>query len=64
MFYSSDTNVSNDNFFCTHSLTAGLNIRFRAKKHAMSFIDILEEPEVNGDEQLAAETYRSRGLQF
>lgn len=42
----------------------GLNIRFRAKKHAMSFIDILDEPECNGDEQIAAETYRARGLHF
>lgn len=46
------------------TIAAGLNIRFRAKKHAMSFIEILEEPEVNGDEQLAAETYRNRGLHF
>lgn len=42
----------------------GLNIRFRAKKHAMSFIEILQEPECNGDEQIAAETYRARGLHF
>ncbi|KAL7521310.1 hypothetical protein ACHAWX_005984 [Stephanocyclus meneghinianus] len=42
----------------------GLNIRFRAKKHAMSFIDILAEPTINGDEDAAAEAYRSRGLHF
>jgi hypothetical protein len=45
-------------------LTAGLNIRFRAKKHAMSFIDILAEPSINGDEDAAAEAYRLRGLHF
>lgn len=30
----------------------------------MSFIDILAEPTINGDEDAAAEAYRSRGLHF
>ena len=42
----------------------GRNIRFRAKKHAMRFIDVLKEPEVDGDEDKAAELYKSRGLHF
>mmetsp|Transcript_9180 Transcript_9180/g.19822 ORF Transcript_9180/g.19822 Transcript_9180/m.19822 type:complete len:784 (+) Transcript_9180:798-3149(+) len=42
----------------------GRNIRFRAKKHAKNFVDILNEPNVNGDEDKAAEIYRARGLHF
>ena len=42
----------------------GRNIRFRAKRHAMRFIDVLKEPEVDGDEDKAAELYKSRGLHF
>jgi len=42
----------------------GLNIRFRAKKHARAFVDILKEPNVNGDEELAANVYRARGHHF
>jgi hypothetical protein len=40
----------------------GRNIRFRAKKHAKQFVDILQEPSINGDEDAAAEAYRKRGL--
>ena len=42
----------------------GRNIRFRAKKHAKQFIDILNEPRINGDEDAAAEAYKKRGLHF
>ena len=42
----------------------GRNIRFRAKKHAMTFIDILKEPSVDGDEDKAAEVYKARGHKF
>lgn len=42
----------------------GRCIRFRAKKHAKSFIEILGEPNVDGDEDKAAEIYRARGLHF
>lgn len=42
----------------------GRNIRFRAKKHAMAFVDILNEEDVGGDEDKAAEIYRNRGLHF
>ena len=42
----------------------GRNIRFRAKKHAKQFIDILNEPSINGDEDAAAEAYKKRGLHF
>ena len=42
----------------------GRNIRFRAKKHALAFVDILNEAHVGGDEDKAAELYRIRGLHF
>ncbi|KAL7445897.1 hypothetical protein ACHAXH_008671 [Discostella pseudostelligera] len=42
----------------------GRNIRFRAKKHAMAFVEILNEEDVGGDEDKAAEIYRTRGLHF
>jgi hypothetical protein len=42
----------------------GRNIRFRAKKHAKQFIDILNEPGINGDEDAAAQAYKKRGLHF
>ncbi|KAL7540893.1 hypothetical protein ACHAXR_012595 [Thalassiosira sp. AJA248-18] len=42
----------------------GRNIRFRAKKHAKAFVEILGEPGVGGDEDKAAEVYRARGLHF
>jgi len=42
----------------------GRNIRFRAKKHARQFIDILNESSINGDEDAAAEAYKKRGLHF
>jgi hypothetical protein len=42
----------------------GRNIRLRTKKHAMTFIDILKEPSVDGDEDKAAEVYKARGHKF
>lgn len=42
----------------------GLNIRFRAKKHAKQFVDILQEKSINGDEDIAAAEYKKRGLHF
>ena len=42
----------------------GRNIRFRAKKHAKKFIEILNEPEIDGSEDAAAEAYKKRGLNF
>eukprot|EP01082_Thalassiosira_pseudonana_P007185 g6353.t1 g6353 contig23:270771-272501(-) len=42
----------------------GRNLRFRAKKHAKTFIDILKEPSVVGDEDKAAEVYKARGHKF
>lgn len=42
----------------------GRNIRFRARKHAMAFVEILNEEHVGGDEDKAAEIYRVRGLHF
>lgn len=42
----------------------GRNIRFRARKHAMSFIGVLLEPGVDGDEDKAAAIYKTRGLHF
>ena len=42
----------------------GRNIHFRTKKHAMTFIDILKEPSVDGDEDKAAEVYKARGHKF
>ena len=42
----------------------GRNIRFRAKKHARAFVAILIEPEIDGDEDKAAEIYKTRGLHF
>jgi len=42
----------------------GRNIRFRAKKHAKAFVAILIEPEIDGDEDKAAELYKTRGLHF
>ena len=42
----------------------GKNIRFRAKKHAVRFVEVLKEPEVDGDEEKAAELFRKRGLHF
>mmetsp|Transcript_22104 Transcript_22104/g.48075 ORF Transcript_22104/g.48075 Transcript_22104/m.48075 type:complete len:1157 (+) Transcript_22104:574-4044(+) len=42
----------------------GRNIRFRAKKHAKAFCEILKEASVGGDEDEAAEIYRARGLHF
>ncbi|EED95536.1 predicted protein [Thalassiosira pseudonana CCMP1335] len=40
------------------------NICFRAKKYAMTFIAILKEPSVDGDEDNAAEVYKARGHKF
>jgi hypothetical protein len=42
----------------------GRNIRFRAKKHAKAFVAILNEPGIEGDEDKAAEIYKTRGLHF
>ena len=42
----------------------GRNIRFRARKHAKAFVEILNEDHVGGDEDKAAEIYRTRGLHF
>ena len=42
----------------------GRNIRFRAKKHARAFVAILNEPGIEGDEDKAAEIYKTRGLHF
>ena len=42
----------------------GRNIRFRAKKHAKAFVDVLSEPDVDGNEEKAAEIYKARGLHF
>jgi hypothetical protein len=42
----------------------GRNIRFRAKKHARAFVAILNEPDIDGDEDKAAEIYKTRGLHF
>eukprot|EP01082_Thalassiosira_pseudonana_P005550 g4957.t1 g4957 contig18:316959-317933(-) len=42
----------------------GRNIRFRTKKHVMTFIDILKESSVEGDEDKAAEVYKARGHKF
>jgi hypothetical protein len=42
----------------------GRNIRFRAKKHARAFVEILNEPDIQGDEDKAAEIYKTRGLHF
>ena len=40
------------------------NIRFRARKHAVAFVEILNEEHVGGDEDKAAEIYRIWGLHF
>ena len=42
----------------------GRNIRFRARKHAMSFLAVLKELGVDGDEDKAAAIYKTRGLHF
>ena len=42
----------------------GRNIRFRARKHAMSFLAVMKEPGVDGDEDKAAAIYKTRGLHF
>jgi hypothetical protein len=42
----------------------GRNIRFRAKKHAKAFVAVLSEPGIEGDEDKAAEIYKTRGLHF
>ena len=42
----------------------GKNIRFRARKHAKAFVEILIGPGVDGDEEKAAEVYRKKGLHF
>ncbi|ACI64455.1 predicted protein [Thalassiosira pseudonana CCMP1335] len=42
----------------------GRNLRFTAKKYAMTFIAILKEPSVDGDEDNAAEVYKARGHKF
>jgi len=38
--------------------------RFRARKHAVAFVEILNEEHVGGDEDKAAEIYRIWGLHF
>eukprot|EP01082_Thalassiosira_pseudonana_P008928 g7945.t1 g7945 contig26:628814-630550(+) len=42
----------------------GRNKRFTLKKHAMTFIDILKEPSIDGDEDKAAKVYKARGHRF
>eukprot|EP00970_Alexandrium_tamarense_P014866 scaffold4456_cov97-Alexandrium_tamarense.AAC.2 len=42
----------------------GRNIRFRTKKYAKTFIDILKEPSIDGDEDKAAKVYKARGHKF
>ncbi|KAL3826797.1 hypothetical protein ACHAXA_000623 [Cyclostephanos tholiformis] len=42
----------------------GRNIRFRAKKHAKAFVAVLNEPGIEGDEDKAAEIFKTRGLHF
>eukprot|EP00970_Alexandrium_tamarense_P014539 scaffold4185_cov163-Alexandrium_tamarense.AAC.9 len=40
------------------------NICFRGKKYAMTFIAILKEPSVDGDEDKAAKVFKARGHKF
>ena len=42
----------------------GTKYTVQSQKHAKAFVDVLSEPDVDGNEEKAAEIYKARGLHF